>query len=56
MSGEHEWFRHPTLIFDSCKLCGIIKRADGRNKPCRGLVKIGLRSVSTPTQKDTKDG
>lgn len=28
----------------SCKDCGILRRPDGRNKPCRGKVKIELRT------------
>lgn len=44
---EHVWFEKKFIAFPKpltcCRLCGIIKRADGKNKPCRGPVKVGLR-------------
>lgn len=38
---EHAWFKRFGLI--CCKKCGIVQRADGKNKPCRGPVRVGLR-------------
>lgn len=26
--------------FECCAICGIVRRADRKNKPCRGPVKI----------------
>jgi hypothetical protein len=26
-----------------CSLCGIIRRRDGENKPCRGRVRVNAR-------------
>jgi hypothetical protein len=26
-----------------CSRCGIIRRSDGQNKPCRGRVSVALR-------------
>lgn len=46
---EHEWFVHPLSVkwfgkeTPTCRECGIIRREDGQNKPCRGRVTIGLR-------------
>lgn len=40
MSG-HQWFNRFGLT--CCKSCGIVKRADGRNKPCPGKVRVELR-------------
>lgn len=42
--GEHAWFFFKDDTFHSCAKCGIIKRADGRNSPCKGMVKITLRN------------
>jgi hypothetical protein len=42
----HEWaewkFASMTLI--CCNKCGIVRRPDDRNKPCKGVVKVGLRA------------
>lgn len=40
---SHEWFRPSALSYDCCRICGIVKRADGKNRPCKGPVKITLR-------------
>lgn len=29
---------------ESCALCGFVRRADRKNKPCRGVIKIELRA------------
>jgi len=45
--GKHEWVwaKHPDASRDYqyCKLCGVCRRADDKNSPCRGKVKITLR-------------
>ena len=38
---EHEWFEWRGLT--CCKKCGIVRRADDKNKPCKGVVKVGPR-------------
>ncbi len=37
------------LSMTSCNRCGIIRRADGKNSPCKGDVKIALRTASPPS-------
>ena len=39
---EHDWFQRGNLT--ACRLCGIVQRADGQNKPCRGVVRVVLRA------------
>ncbi len=43
----HEWakweFASMTLV--CCNQCGIVRRRDDSNKPCKGKVRIGLRSA-----------
>ena len=40
--GEHLWAYFGE--YQSCAFCGIIKAKEGREqKPCKGIVKIGLR-------------
>lgn len=44
MAGGHKWFQHPKFRpLVTCKLCGIVQRADGRNKPCPGPTRVQLR-------------
>jgi hypothetical protein len=38
----HVWFKRFGLI--CCKQCGIVRRADGKNKPCPGPVRLGIRN------------
>lgn len=44
MAEKHLWFEWHGMT--CCKLCGIVKRADGKNKPCKGEVKITLRRAA----------
>jgi len=41
----HEWFKPSWLKWESCKVCGVVRRADRKNKPCRGPVKIVLKEA-----------
>lgn len=40
-SNGHHWLRWRNMI--CCRDCGIIRRADDQNKPCRGRVYVGPR-------------
>ncbi|NBT36277.1 MAG: hypothetical protein EBT03_12225 [Betaproteobacteria bacterium] len=45
--GYHQWHL-PTLVAAPanvryCRVCGIVRRADGQNKPCPGKVSVALR-------------
>lgn len=35
---QHQW--HTFLGLVCCKLCGVVKREDGKNRPCKGIVKM----------------
>jgi hypothetical protein len=39
----HDWFRPDFVSYDCCRNCGIVRRMDGQNKPCRGQIGISLR-------------
>ncbi len=41
LNAEHEWWIWHGM--ECCKLCGIVKRADGKNRPCKGIVRVGPR-------------
>lgn len=43
-SGDHAWFFFKDDKFECCAWCGIVKRKDGKNKPCLGKTKISFRS------------
>lgn len=40
-SNGHHWIERFNLV--CCRDCGIVRRADDKNKPCRGVVRVGLR-------------
>lgn len=40
--GEHDWQNRPGIKWTFCMRCGIIQRADKKNKPCKGLVKLSI--------------
>jgi hypothetical protein len=40
-SNGHTWIKWHKMI--CCRDCGFIRRADDKNKPCRGKVGITLR-------------
>lgn len=42
-SDGHDWTKRDQWTV--CKKCGIIKRKDGKNKQCRGIVKITTRTT-----------
>jgi hypothetical protein len=39
----HDWFIFERKGWECCRNCGIIRRLDGKNSPCKGAVKVGLR-------------
>jgi hypothetical protein len=43
--GKHCWFvfSDDRPHWESCACCGVVRRNDDKNKPCRGIVTIGLR-------------
>lgn len=45
---SHQWFWPKGIRWECCKVCGIVRRADDKNGPCKGPVKIGPRAPSTP--------
>lgn len=43
VSNGHHWIK-TRYSFVACRDCGFIRRADDRNKPCPGVVKVGPRN------------
>ncbi len=43
---QHQWVVSKYAKWQYCKLCGIVRRADDKNKPCSGeLPKVSCRHV-----------
>lgn len=38
---EHVWFQYHALT--CCRVCGLVKRRNGLNNPCKGPTRIELR-------------
>lgn len=45
--GKHDWFVPGFIGYACCRKCGIVKRGDGQNKPCRGVVHVELRETAS---------
>jgi hypothetical protein len=43
-SNGHTWMRYRKLV--CCRDCGIIRRADDLNKPCKGVANVGIRAAT----------
>ncbi len=48
--GEHDWFQFRDLT--CCRTCGIVKRADGTNKPCKGQAYLRPLEPTRPLSPD----
>lgn len=50
---EHDWFYYSPTKSDCCRRCGVVRRADDQNGPCRGPVKVTVKTIpeanSTPS-------
>ena len=46
--GGHQWVEANDLVkWPHCAVCGIIRRHDDKNNPCKGAAKLSLRSYYT---------
>lgn len=51
---HHQWFMPSGVKWECCRACGIVRRADDNNSPCKGKVKMRepekpMKSIPTPT-------
>lgn len=51
---EHDWFKPDFLKWECCRKCGIVRRADDKNNPCRGVVRVGLRVSPPPHTRESE--
>lgn len=45
-AAEHRWTTMPGCEWTFCADCNVIRRADGKNRPCRGPAGLTLRGGS----------
>lgn len=45
---QHEWFTYGRLNWECCRVCGIVRRKNGQNSPCKGPVAVGPRDGARP--------
>lgn len=45
VSEAHDWFIPKGIAYECCRKCGIVRRRDDKNSPCKGVVKIVLRGL-----------
>jgi hypothetical protein len=45
MPRKHIWIQHTHVSYETCKTCGIVRRRDDRNGPCKGPTR--LRKMET---------
>lgn len=53
-SNGHKWaeWQFVSMTLVCCNLCGIVRRKDDQNKPCKGVVKVALRDDATNSNED----
>lgn len=42
----HAWMRRKGYQWDTCARCGVVRRADGQNNPCRSAPRVKPRKES----------
>lgn len=42
---EHDWFQPSFMKHECCRKCGIVRRADDKNSPCKGVVLVRPREI-----------
>lgn len=45
--GVHDWFTPDSIAYECCRKCGVVRRRDNQNNPCRGRVVLSLRDEYT---------
>ena len=40
---RHQWGNFVALSWESCKFCGVVRRRDDKNGPCKGRVTVSTR-------------
>jgi hypothetical protein len=51
--GVHDWFVPKFIGYACCRKCGVVKRTDDQNNPCRERVVLSLRDEYTEGSNNT---
>lgn len=46
-AAQHIWFKPHFLKHECCRKCGVVRRADDKNGPCKKGVRVALRDYYT---------
>lgn len=49
----HDWKLFGQYAYPVCRICGIVKRRDGNNKPCKGPTRLRPMEGETPKALDS---
>ena len=36
----HDWYVPDGYVYPICRVCGVVQRRDGKNKPCKGPTRL----------------
>ena len=40
MKDLHDWYMPHQVAYPICRICGVVKRRDGKNTPCKGPTRL----------------
>lgn len=52
---KHDWITAPQFNWPFCRICGVVQRRDGQNKPCKGPTRLRAMEGSGDTGYPSKD-
>lgn len=52
----HDWYRPRQFAYLICRICGVVQRTDGKNKPCKGPTRLRQMEGETPSQETPMAG
>lgn len=50
MNGNHQW--HDWNGLECCRVCGIVRRRDDKNTPCKGPTRVGPRGEAALRERE----
>ena len=49
----HDWYRPRQYAYPICRICGVVQRTDGKNKPCKGPTRLRPMEGEIPKALDS---
>ena len=53
--GPHDWYRPQQYAYPICRICGVVMRRDGKNKPCKGPTRLRDMETCVPADPGAKE-